>query len=73
MKSPRGTKSGIVFETAEDAATFLIKESLISTVPWDDAGPYLRFSVTFKASGYEEEKREIEELRRRLLKLDLIF
>lgn len=73
VKSPRGTKSGIVFETAEDAATFLIKESLISTVPWDDAGPYLRFSVTFKASGYEEEKREIEELRRRLLKLDLIF
>jgi len=26
----------------------LIREALISTAPWDDAGAYLRFSVTFE-------------------------
>ena len=39
----------------------------------DDAGPYLRFSVTFEASGQEEEKKVIDELRNRLKSLDLQF
>lgn len=73
VKSPKGTKSGVKFEKAEDASTYLIKEALISTVPWDDAGSFLRFSVTFNADGYEEEKKVIEELKNRLLKLDLVF
>ncbi len=73
VKSPKGTKSGITFDKAEDASTYLIKESLISTVPWDDAGSYLRFSVTFNAKDEEEEKKVIDELKNRLLKLDLIF
>jgi LL-diaminopimelate aminotransferase len=36
-------------------------------VPWDDAGAYLRFSVTFEAPGGEaEERRVVAELERRL-------
>ena len=32
----------------------MITENLISTVPWDDAGAYVRFSVTFQARGGEK-------------------
>lgn len=71
--APKGTKSGVQFKNAEEASEFLIKNALISTVPWDDAGSYLRFSVTFEANGYEEEKKIMEEVKKRLLKLDLVF
>ena len=70
---PKGTRSGITFESAEEASTYLIKEAQISTVPWDDAGPFLRFSVTFNANGFDEERKVIEELKNRLMKLDLLF
>lgn len=70
---PAGTSSGITFKNAREVSEHLIKEALISTVPWDDAGSYLRFSVTFEADGYDEEKEIIEELRRRLLHLELLF
>jgi LL-diaminopimelate aminotransferase len=70
---PKGTKSGIVFSSAEEVSNYLIKEAHISTVPWDDAGPFLRLSVTFEAKDYEEEKRIISELKSRLFKLDLLF
>ncbi len=54
------------FATAEACSQWMITEHLISTVPWDDAGPYLRFSATFQAKGKEEEKRVVAELERRL-------
>ncbi|MCL6591626.1 MAG: LL-diaminopimelate aminotransferase [Firmicutes bacterium] len=73
VKAPVGTKSGIQFNKAEDVSEYLIKKALISTVPWDDAGSYLRFSVTFEANDYEEEKQIIQDLKERLSKLDLIF
>ncbi|MCS7048562.1 MAG: LL-diaminopimelate aminotransferase [Verrucomicrobiae bacterium] len=60
------TGQRVQFRTAEDASQWLITEKLISTVPWDDAGPYLRFSVTFTATGEAEERRVIGELQRRL-------
>lgn len=56
----------VTFENAEQASQWLIREKLISTVPWDDAGAYLRFSVTFLAKGEEDEKRVLEEIRKRL-------
>lgn len=37
----------------------MITEHLISTVPWDDAGPFVRFSVTFEAHGEDAEKRSL--------------
>ena len=63
VPSPRGATGadgGIVsFASAEECSQWLITEHLISTVPWDDAGPYLRFSVTFQASGGESEERRV--------------
>ena len=73
VPAPKGTESGTTFKTAEEASTFLIEEALISTVPWDDAGAYLRFSVTFEAESCQEEIELIIELKQRLLRLGLIF
>jgi LL-diaminopimelate aminotransferase len=56
----------IKFRTAEDVSQWLITEKLISTVPWDDAGAYLRFSVTFVAKDRTEEERILSEIARRL-------
>lgn len=61
------------FAKAEDASQWLITEKLISTVPWDDAGAFLRFSVTFSAKGPEEEKRVVAEIERRLSDAKLEF
>jgi len=52
---------------------FLIKEALISTVPWDDAGKYVRFSVTFEADSPEKEVEVIRELKNRIGRLKLRF
>jgi LL-diaminopimelate aminotransferase len=54
------------FNNAEDVAQWLIAEKLISTVPWDDAGAYLRFSVTFMAKVPAEEQRVLNEIGARL-------
>jgi LL-diaminopimelate aminotransferase len=70
---PEGVEGGVQFENAEDFSQYLIKEHLISTVPWDDAGSFVRFSVTFVADGKEEEKRVIEEIKDRLSKDKFIF
>ena len=60
-----------VFENAEACSQWMITENMISTVPWDDAGAYLRFSVTFQAPGGEsEERRVIAELERRLSRFE---
>ncbi len=57
----------LTFADAAACAQWMITEHLISTVPWDDAGAYLRFSVTFQAAGGEaEERRVVGELERRL-------
>lgn len=73
VKSPKGIKGGRRFDTAEDFSEFLITEKLISTVPWDDAGGFIRFSATFIAKGEEDEKRVISEVKRRLSELALEF
>ncbi|MFP4662223.1 MAG: LL-diaminopimelate aminotransferase [Halanaerobiales bacterium] len=73
VKIPKGTETGVEFNNAEECSTYLIKEASISTVPWDDAGSFLRFSVTFEAEGEEEERAVIEEVGRRLSKLKLRF
>ncbi len=48
-KSPKGIAGGPQFDSAEAASQYLITEHSICTVPWDDAGPHLRFSVTYEA------------------------
>ena len=54
------------FKNAEEISQWLITEKLISTVPWDDAGSYLRFSVTFIAKNAQDEQRVLSEVARRL-------
>jgi len=73
VKAPAGTENGKVFNSAAEFSDFLIRESLISTVPWDDAGKYIRFSVTFEADTLEKEKEVINEMKRRMKILKLRF
>lgn len=70
---PLGTRSGIRFATAEAFADFLLEHALVSTVPWDEAEPSVRFSVTFEAPTREDEVRVIQELTTRLAGLELVF
>lgn len=73
VKAPHGTADGKVFSSASEFSEFLIREALISTVPWDDAGPYIRFSVTFEASSAEKEAEVISEMKKRMKQLKLVF
>ncbi len=70
---PKGTKDGKKFTSAEEFCDFLIREKYISSVPWDDAGNFLRFSVTFEADTIEEENRIIDEIQKRLAQENFIF
>ncbi|MFS0837169.1 LL-diaminopimelate aminotransferase [Paenibacillus sp. 1P03SA] len=72
-QAPKGIEDGPHFDSAEDFSQYLITEKLISTVPWDDAGAYVRFSVTFEAEGEEEERALIDELKSRLHGLRYIW
>ncbi len=58
--------SRIEFASGEAASQWLITEKLISTVPWDDVEPSLRFSVTFIARDGADEARVLTEIGRRL-------
>jgi len=73
VKVPRRTKSGVVFDSAESFSEFLIREKLISSVPWDDVGGYVRFSATFLAKDASDEKRILDEVRRRLSDIGFEF
>ena len=73
VKAPGGTEDGLEFKTASAFSEYLIRNALISTVPWDDAGKYVRFSVTFEADSIEKEKEVIEEMKKRMRKLRLNF
>lgn len=73
VKAPSGTKDGRVFNTASEFSEFLIREALISTVPWDDAGKYIRFSVTFEAENRQKEIEVIDEMKKRMKLLKLEF
>ena len=73
LRAPKGAGKDVTFKDAESASEYLIRESLVSTVPWDDAGAYLRFSATFAAKDEADERRVTEELAERLKGLDLSF
>jgi LL-diaminopimelate aminotransferase len=72
-RSPHATGDGVIFETAEAASQHLITQQSIVTVPWDDAGPYLRFSVTYEAADEAAEDRLMTEAESRLKQLQLVF
>jgi LL-diaminopimelate aminotransferase len=70
VKAPKAAvhKDGarVEFQSAEEVSQWLITEKLISTVPWDDAGAYLRFSVTFAAKTAADESRVVRDVADRL-------
>lgn len=73
VEIPKGTEDGHSFKTAEDFSQYLITEKLISTVPWDDAGHFVRFSVTFEAKDEADEIRVLSEIKKRLSETKFIF
>jgi LL-diaminopimelate aminotransferase len=68
-RSPKGVGGGPRFETAEAASQYLITEHSICTVPWDDAGSFLRFSVTYEAADEAAEDALMRETEERLKKI----
>ncbi|MFA5072593.1 MAG: LL-diaminopimelate aminotransferase [Nitrospirota bacterium] len=73
VKMPKGIKGGRRFVNAEEFSEFLITEKLISTVPWDDVGSYIRFSATFESKGRQDEQRVLEEFKKRMSGLQFEF
>jgi LL-diaminopimelate aminotransferase len=73
VRIPKGIEGGRRFTSAEEFSEFLITEKLISTVPWDDAGAYVRFSATFEASGRGDEQRVLDEFKKRMSGLRFDF
>jgi LL-diaminopimelate aminotransferase len=73
VKMPKGVRNGPRFANAEEFSEFLIAEKLISTVPWDDAGSYIRFSATFESKGKADEQRVLDEFKKRMTGLQFEF
>jgi LL-diaminopimelate aminotransferase len=72
-RSPAGLADGTKFETAEAASQYFITQHSIVTVPWDDAGPYLRFSVTYEAADEAAEDALMAAAEDRLKQCQLVF
>lgn len=72
VPSPKGCE-GQTFANGEEASQFLITEQSVCTVPWDDAGSFLRFSVTYQATDEAAEDALMRETVERLSKLKLQF
>jgi len=71
--SPQGIAGGPRFDSAEAASQYLITEHSICTVPWDDAGAYLRFSVTYEAADEAAEDALMAMTEERLRKIQPVF
>ncbi len=61
------------FANAEEASQYLIHDQSVCCVPWDDAGAYLRFSVTYTAKTEAEEDALMAETVSRLKGMNLKF
>ncbi|MFP6620018.1 MAG: LL-diaminopimelate aminotransferase [Pirellulaceae bacterium] len=73
MPAPKGIVGGPEFETGEAASQYLITEHSIVTVPWDEAGPCLRFSVTYVADDEQAEDALMAETETRLNQVKFVF
>ncbi len=71
-KSPRAAGDR-PFANAEEASQYLITEQSVCCVPWDDAGAFLRFSVTYIARNEAEEDALMIETVARLRGMKLAF
>jgi LL-diaminopimelate aminotransferase len=73
VRAPKGSADGREFASGEDFSQFLIREKMISSVPFDDVGNFIRFSATFAAKDEADEKRVLAEFAHRLEGMRLIF
>ena len=73
VRAPRGVVGGPRFATAEEFCQYLIRGKAHLHGVLDDAGPYVRLSVTFQAATLEEEKRMVAEIGRRLSDVQFEF
>jgi LL-diaminopimelate aminotransferase len=73
VPAPKGLADGTKFENAEAASQYLITQQSIVTVPWDDAGSFLRFSVTYEAESEAAEDALMSAAADRLAQCGLIF
>ncbi|MCL2305469.1 MAG: LL-diaminopimelate aminotransferase [Planctomycetaceae bacterium] len=73
VKAPQGVENGPTFQNAEAASQFLITQHSICTVPWDDAGAFLRFSVTYQAETETAEDELMDKLAERINSIDFVF
>src|SRR5262249_36099414 len=72
VRAPKGCGER-AFANAEEASQFLLHEQSVICVPWDNAGPYLRFSVTYLAQDAVAEDALMTEAVKRLGRLQLRF
>jgi LL-diaminopimelate aminotransferase len=71
--APNGLKSGRNFANAEEVSQYLITDCSVCTVPWDDAGAFLRFSVTYLAETEHDEDTLMSKLATRLTEINFVF
>jgi LL-diaminopimelate aminotransferase len=72
VKAPKGCGERS-FANAEECSQYLIHEQSVCCVPWDNAGPCLRFSVTYLAKDEADEDALMAETVKRLGRLQLRF
>ena len=72
-RAPSGVKGGPAFATAEEASQYLITQLSMVTVPWSEAGEFLRFSATYEAVDEAAEDAIMQETRQRLTSVSLQF
>ena len=72
VKAPTGA-GDVTFSNAEEASLYLIENVGISTVPWDNTGPFIRFGAVFESAGDADDERVLDELAKRLKQADLRF
>jgi LL-diaminopimelate aminotransferase len=72
VKAPKGAGE-TTFANAEEASLHLIENAGISTVPWDNTGPFLRFGAVFESADDADDERVLGELGRRLRQAGLRF
>ena len=72
-ESEGGGQRTLKFANAEAASQYLITEHSICTVPWDDAGAFLRFSVTYEAPDEAAEDALMALTEERLKQIQPVF
>ncbi len=71
-KAPKGAGE-TSFANGEEASLYLIENVGISTVPWDNTGPFIRFGAVFESANEADDERVLAELSTRLQQADLRF